>query len=219
MNRPANIPRGWYSRGYLPHFDGGEIPQAITFRLTDSFPRERLEAWYEELAHLPEKEATLERRKRIEVYLDKGFGQCWLREPRIANLVQTALLYFDGDRYHLHAWVFMPNHVHALLTPCASWGLSEILHSWKSYTTHQANRLLARQGKFWQEESFDRYIRDEQHFAAAVEYIEANPVKAGLCARSEEWQFGSATRRKAGETPALPGIGETPMLPDRKIYA
>ena len=181
MNRSANTPRVWYSRGYLPHFDGGEIPQAITFRLWDSFPRERLEAWREELTHLPEKEAALERRKRIEEYLDRSFGKCWLREPRIAELVQTALLYFDGDRYRLYAWVIMPNHVHALLTPGTSWSLSEILHAWKSYTTHQANRLLVRQGKFWQEESFDRYIRDEHHFSAAVEYIEANPMKAGLC--------------------------------------
>ena len=210
MNRPINTPRGWYSRGYLPHFDGGEIPQTVTFRLWDSFPRERLEAWCEELTHLPEKEATLERRKRIEEYLDKSFGKCWLREPRIAELVQTALLYFDGDRYRLHAWVIMPNHVHALLTPSTSWSLSEILHAWKSYTTHQANRLLVRQGKFWQEESFDRYIRDEHHFSAAVEYIEANPMKVGLCTKSEEWKFSSAAGRKAGETPALP---------DRKLYA
>jgi len=99
----------------------------------------------------------------------------------------------------------MPNHVHVLFTPTNTHSLADILHSWKSYTTHRANRILNCQGKLWQEESFDRYIRDERHFTAAVEYIEANPVKAGLCVRNEEWEFSSAARRKAGETPALPG--------------
>lgn len=62
---------GWYSRGYLPHFDGGEIAQTVTFRLFDSLPRSLLEQWHEELAHWPEKEAEVERRKRLEGYLDR----------------------------------------------------------------------------------------------------------------------------------------------------
>jgi REP element-mobilizing transposase RayT len=205
MQRPSNIPRGWYSRGYLPHFDGGPIPQVLTFRLADSFPKERLDAWSEELARLPEKEASAERHRRIESYLDTGAGNARLRDRRIATLVQEALLFFDGKRYHLHAWVIMPNHVHVLFTPMNTHSLTNILHSWKSYTTHRANRILNCRGKFWQEESFDRYIRNEQHFLAAMNYIESNPVKAHLCTKNEDWEFSSASRRQAGETPALPG--------------
>ena len=190
-------PKGWYSRGYLPHFDGGSLPQMVTFRLADSLPKEVLERWQNELATLPAARASLERRQRIERYLDSGAGQCWLWRPEIAATVENALLHFDGQRHRLHAWVVMPNHVHALFTPLQGRGLSEIVHSWKSYTSNQANRLLGRSGEFWQPEYHDRFIRDEAHFAQAVEYIETNPVKAGLCSRPEDWAFGSARLRCA----------------------
>jgi REP element-mobilizing transposase RayT len=62
----------------------------------------------------------------------------------------------------------------------------------KSFTSHEANKILGRRGQFWMEEYFDRYIRDAKHFSNAIAYIENNPVKAGLCARPEEWPFSSA---------------------------
>jgi hypothetical protein len=71
----VSVERGWHSRGYLPHFDGGEIPQMVTFRLADSLPRNLYDAWKTELSHLPIKEAETECRQRIEAYLDKGFGE------------------------------------------------------------------------------------------------------------------------------------------------
>jgi REP element-mobilizing transposase RayT len=117
--------------------------------------------------------------------------------------VEQALLRFDGQRYHLHAWVVMPNHVHVLLTPLEGWTLSSVMHSWKSFTSKLANQVLGRRGKFWQEDYFDRYTRDSHHFQHQIEYIDSNPVKAGLCERTEQWRFGSAHLR-AGETPALP---------------
>jgi REP element-mobilizing transposase RayT len=124
-------------------------------------------------------------------------------------MVEDALLHFDGERYRIHAWVIMPNHVHVLFTPYGAFMLEDILHSWKSFTAKKANRLLEMVGKFWQEEYFDRFIRDELHFSRALEYIEFNPVKAGLCLKSIDWRFTSAryraTRNDAGETPALPG--------------
>lgn len=102
-------PRGWYSRGFLPHFDGGPIPQSVTFRLVDSFPSSRLEEWAAELDMLSIKQAEAERRCRIEDYLDKGMGVAWLSRPAIAEIVEQALLFFDGHRYRLHAWVVMPS--------------------------------------------------------------------------------------------------------------
>ena len=93
----------WHSRGYLPHWEAGETPQSITFRLHDSLPRELLERWRGELSYLGEAEQQLERRKRIEAALDTGHGECSLRRPEIGALVENALLHFDGERYRLHA--------------------------------------------------------------------------------------------------------------------
>ena len=89
----------------------------------------------------------------------------------------------------------MPNHVHTLFTPEPGWTLSQIAHSWKSYTASECNRVLTRKGEFWQREPFDRYIRNEQHYENAVSYIEHNPVKAGLCDKPEDWRWSSAYLR------------------------
>jgi REP element-mobilizing transposase RayT len=209
MTGPPPGPRGWHSRGYLPHFDGGsERPQSVTFRLADSLPSAVVERWVGELEVLPPAKQDLELRKRVEEFLDSGHGACHLRNPRVGALVETALLFFDAERYRVHAWVVMPNHVHVLFTPAAGCGLSDTLGSWKSFTAKEANKLLGRSGQFWQEDYFDRYIRDEEHFAAAVEYVENNPVKAGLCRCPADWPYGSARRRCEGGaagTAALPG--------------
>jgi putative DNA methylase len=206
MNRPG-FPKsksrdGWYSRGYLPHFDGAEITQTICYRLFDSLPQEALERWEKELEHLSREDFNEEQRKRVDAYLDQGYGSCYLRQDEIAGIVQENLLHFDGQRYRLHAWVVMPNHVHVLFTPLADWSLERILHSWKSYTDNKGNELLHRQGRFWQADFFDRYIRNARHYASALAYIENNPVKVGLCARPEEWRWSSALFRSAGWQPA-----------------
>jgi REP element-mobilizing transposase RayT len=173
-------------------FRWGGIAQTVTFRLFDSMPQTVLEQWRTELQHLPSEEFDRERRKRIDAYLDRGYGCCYLCEERLAKIVQEALLHFDGERYALHAWVVMPNHVHVLFTPKAGHEMSEIAHSWKSFTAHKCNKALQRSGEFWQHEPFDRFIRDDQHFANAVSYIENNPVNAGLCEKPEDWRWSSA---------------------------
>ncbi len=91
----------------------------------------------------------------------------------------------------------MPNHLHCLLRPQENIELKDIMHSIKSYTGLKANRLLGRRGKFWQEDYFDRYIRNYEHFESAVDYINLNPVKAGLCEKPADWKFGSAYYRAA----------------------
>ena len=85
----------------------------------------------------------------------------------------------------------MPNHVHLLLTPNADIELSQIMHSIKSFTSNKINQAVGRKGKLWQEESFDRYIRDRNHYEKTIAYIENNPVKAGLCEKPGDWQFSS----------------------------
>jgi REP element-mobilizing transposase RayT len=172
-------PIGWHSRGYLPHFDAGEVFQSITFRLHDSMPQNVIERWKQELA-CDNEDFEDELRYRMEAYLDRGMGACYLIDPRVGNLVQSALLHFDGERYRLSAWVIMPNHVHLLAAPRPNHSLSGIMHSIKSYTSQEANKILAGRGRFWFEDYFDRYIRNAQHFDNATSYIESNPVRAGF---------------------------------------
>ena len=191
-------PRGWHSRGYLSHFDAGDIPQSITFRLAGSIPRNLLCQWYEEAKLAGVGSTASDRaRLRVEAYLNQGVGPTWLAIPEIAGLVESALLHFDGSRYRLHAWVIMPNHVHVVISPLADATIPRIVASWKSFTATRANALLQRSGAFWHEDYFDRFIRDERHFAAALHYVEQNPVEAGLCTQPEDWKFSSAGRRNA----------------------
>jgi len=175
----------WFSRGYLPHFDLPDLLQSITFRLADSLPQAVLDEMTHELAEHPEAKRQRERERRIAAYLDAGHGACWLKDSRVADLVESALLHFDGRRYRLLAWCVMPNHVHALVETNEGFPLSKIVHSWKSFTGNEANKILGRSGDFWQREYHDRFIRDDEHYRNAVVYIENNPVKAGLVTTAE----------------------------------
>jgi REP element-mobilizing transposase RayT len=213
----SNHPKGWHSRGYLPHFDGSRVLQFLTFRLADSVPNECIERWKEELnwhagldADRPE---SVQLRKTIEHYEDAGHGACYLRDERIAQLVQEALLHFDGQRYRMIAWCIMPNHVHALVETTDTW-LSSILHTWKSFTAQEANKMLGRSGPFWMPDYFDRYIRNDEHLQSTLDYIRENPIKGGLVQRAEEWPWMGGARASSpqcdsrcdqdGRAPAAP---------------
>jgi REP element-mobilizing transposase RayT len=162
----------------------------VTFRLVDALPAVKLA----ELNQIASAIQDADRPRRIEAYLDAGHGARYLSNERVAACVESALQAFDGTRYRLLAWVVMPNHVHVLVEISEAYPLSRIVHTWKSYTAKEANRLLARTGEFWQREYFDRAIRDEKHLEAAVRYIHENPVKAGLAASTVEWLYSSARR-------------------------
>jgi len=188
----------WYSRGYFPHFDGEGVTQHVCFHLFDSLPQSMLTRWREVSgthASSVLTDASSEWRRRIHDTLDKGYGSCYLRDDRLARVVEDALLHFDGQRYTLHAWCVMPNHVHTLFTPLNIFRMSSIVRSWKSFTAHECNKILERTGKFWESEPFDRYIRNQRHFQNAMAYIECNPVKAGLCEEAEDWRWSSARFR------------------------
>lgn len=186
----------WRSRGYLPHFDDGVSAQSLTFRLADSLPGHVVARLERELCDRPPAEAARLRRKQFEAWLDRGVGATWLAEPSVAKVVAEAICYLAGKKYELHAWVVMPNHVHMLITPIENSAIAAIAHSLKSFTAHRANRLLGRTGAFWQREYYDRAIRNGDHLRAEWEYVEANPLKAGLCARIEEWPFSSANAER-----------------------
>ena len=86
----------------------------------------------------------------------------------------------------------MPNHVHVRFTVLPSATLGEIVGSWKRFTAREANRHLGRKGAFRQTEYWDRFIRNEAHFHAAQDYIDQNPIKAGLASDARSWVYGSA---------------------------
>ncbi len=181
---------GWRSRGYLPHYDGGEVSQFITARLSDSLPQKVLEKWSLQLEN--EEIDDIEFRKKIEYYLDQGYGECYLKDEEVAEIVRENLFHHKDKKYKLYSWVIMPNHIHYLVTPILPFTLAEVTHSNKSYTAHEANKILNRSGQFWFHESFDRYIRDENHFLQTIAYIENNPIKAGLCEKASDWKYSSA---------------------------
>jgi len=174
--------KGWHSRNYLPHFDSRDVIQFVTFRLADSLPAEALQRL---------KNADRPETLRHEL-LDRGWGACWLKSEPIARLVENAFFAFDGDRYRLHAWTIMPNHVHVLFSVLPEASLGDTVGSWKRYTARHANQQLGRTGPFWQTEYWDRFIRNEAHFNATVDYIDQNPVKAGLVSEPSLWPYGSA---------------------------
>jgi len=121
-------------------------------------------------------------------------GPLFLREPEIAVAVLDSL-YKGAELGHheLGSFVVMANHVHVLLLPKVP--PSRLLKSLKGFTAHEANRLLGRTGvPFWQRESYDHWVRNEQERQRIAEYIEENPVKGGLVARAADFRWSSAYR-------------------------
>ena len=175
----------------LPHWQQGEAWVSVTWRLGDSLPQAKLDQWLEEkdawLAHHPEPwdektEADYHDRfsRQIDDWLDQGSGSCVLKDPENAKIVADALRHFDGERYEIGSFVVMPNHVHALFRPLEENTLAEILKSWKGFTAREINKRLGKSGELWQEDYWDRLIRNEVHFLRVVEYFRENPAKARL---------------------------------------
>lgn len=194
---------GWHERGYLPHCDKPGLVQFITFRLWDSMPESRRSEW-EHLLNLnarsnaprseSDEQTSHEQRRKLEEYLDRGHGDCFLRDARVAMLLEKAILFHHGKQFELLAWVIMPNHFHAALV-IGDTPLARIAQNWKSIVAVKANQVLRRTGRFWQPEYWDRYMRDEEQTRKAIRYIENNPVKAKLCRAPEDWPFSSARFR------------------------
>jgi putative transposase len=183
---------GWNERGYLPHRDEPGLIQFVTFRLADTFPESLRSEW----EHLWRIENERERRAKLEAYLDRCRGECHLRRTDAAQIVETALRFFHGERYELQAWCVMPNHVHVLFK-VQSAPMSWILESWKKHTAQKLNRLLGRRGNLWQLDYWDTYMRDAEHKRKTVRYIESNPTKAQLVLNPKEWPWSSARFRDA----------------------
>ncbi len=139
------------------------------------------------LSRLSRAHAVLEERarqvqERVERWLDQGMGSCVLQQPAVAALVTSAMHHFDDEHYELGCYVVMPNHVHAVVRPLmpVAHPLEEILGGWKKYSSRRINSVLNTTGALWQEESYDRIVRDEEHLWRVIQYIGSNPERAGL---------------------------------------
>ena len=171
----------------LPHWDVTGQPMFVTFRLHGSLPANRV---------FPPARLTA---GRAFVAMDKLLdnaraGPTYLRQPNIAGLLRQAL--HDGEarfqRYALHSFVIMPNHVHLLVTPRVT--AREWLGPLKGYTGHEALRLLGlHSGPLWQDESYDHLVRNRLESDRIRRYIEWNPVRAGLAHSPDEFPWSSAT--------------------------
>jgi len=174
------------SRGELPHLykDGGSY--FTTFRLWDAVVPNAARIDKNALHKLSAEQIAIQTEPPL------CLGCCALGRPDIAEMMQNTLRHFDGQRYWLSAWCVMANHVHAVVTPMAGCEPSGIFHSWKSYSAHEANKLLRTRGTFWERESFDHLIRSLQQFEEFIHYVENNPTAAGLCASPGDWPYSSA---------------------------
>jgi|GEM_PF-58293 len=175
--------------GNLPHWRQEGTSYFVTFRCADALPQEKLKQWQQELAQWhavhpePHDEATRQEfyerfPKRMQTWLDAGYGECLFRQPAMREIVESALRHFDGQRYRLAEFVVAANHVHALVTPLGEHLLSNILHSWKSFTGNKINEVRGRSGTFWQKETFDHIVRSPASLAKFREYIKAHGVQS-----------------------------------------
>ena len=211
-------------RRNLPHWEQPNATYFVTFRLADAVPQSILRRWKEEIEtwrefHPEPWDAVTkyEYQKRFqddrEQWLDRGHGECVLKKPNMAAIVVDTLRHFDRDRYVLDAFVVMPNHVHVLVQLAKDQVLADVLHSWKSFAAKAINRLLGKAGQLWQEESYDRIVRDWDELVRYRDYIVRNPEKSKL----REGEFVLEARfalqsasDSAGETPACP-TGKMPV--------
>jgi len=171
----------------LPHWQPPGQEVFITWRLHGSLPK-RIPA-------PKENSSPGEAFVHYDRFLDEArTGPLWLKDSRIAECVLAAMT--DAQQKQLiqiRAYALMANHVHVLLTPVVA--LEQVTHQVKGATARRANIILSRTGtQFWQDESFDHWVRNPAEREKIRIYIECNPVVAGLVARPEDWPWSSASR-------------------------
>jgi putative transposase len=181
----------YYERN-LPHWHPLGKDLFITWRLFGSLPPAVA-------ARIANKKAENSGRqfRLLDAELDRArHGPLWLKEDRVAKVVVDTILRGDSELhcFDLHAFVLMTNHVHMLITPKVS--VLQIMKGIKGAAARNANAILGREGmRFWQDESFDHWVRNGREFERIKSYIEWNPVTAGLVKRAEDWEWSSAAGR------------------------
>ncbi len=206
-----------FYRRRLPHWEMDGAWYFLTFRLHGSIPRAVFEKWhveadekrhslvrrYGQLSPQVERAISDEILRKAERYLDSQIHIRHLEQPAAAEAFVNNLAQGTERLYRLGPWVIMPNHAHVILTPRQDEPggpirLFRILQHLKGASAIEINRALKRSGRLWQREYFDRVIRSLIDFNRRAQYIEHNPVKAGLCEKPEDWPWSSASRELAG---------------------
>jgi len=181
---PASLPVSEYWRR-LPHFQPDDAYLFLTWRLWGSLPCRTDRGPYRSAGH-----AFAAQDRALDRHCS---GPLWLSNTRIADLVAAAIVAGEAERcfYGLCAWVVMPNHVHLLILPQVP--VPRLMRWLKGSTARSANRILGRTGQpFWQDESFDHYLREATGTQWTKAYIEQNPVSTGLVDTAEKWRWSSA---------------------------
>ncbi len=176
---------------WLPHWQQVGATYFITFRLADAVPANLRAEWENErvtwrarhpLPWSDKTEGEYHQRfsQRMDMWLDASHGECVLRDEVCRRLLVETFEHSEGTQYQMHAWVVMPNHAHVLVTLRHDALLEQEVGAWKSVSSRRINAQLGRHGTLWQEDYFDRLIRDELHFGRCIRYIQGNPAKARL---------------------------------------
>jgi len=211
----------------------------VVFRLGMTFYRRNLPHWFPEgrsifttwrlMGSLPQrgpKPLTATKQLspgqeflRIDHVLDRAvFGPVWLSDPLVARPVVEKLCLEESQFRHcrLHAFVVMSNHVHLLMHPLVE--VRRMMKALKGVTARIANLILGRTGEsFWQDESFDHWVRDPTEFTRIKAYIEENPVKAGLVVKPGDWPWSTAAAElanpfaRAKYSRLLPSTGDSSL--------
>jgi type I restriction enzyme R subunit len=133
--------------------------------------------------------------------LDRCHGSCVLRHAEPRRILADALSFFHGDRLWMGDFVIMPNHAHGLMTPLAGWELEDVLESIKKWTSRRIGEWLdnrsspptvpqPKRAPFWQQESYDRIVRDREELFIFRRYIAQNPQHAAL--RASDFTYHAA---------------------------
>lgn len=194
-----------FYRRNLPHWQPKGAEFFITFRLAGSLPKSvinHLKEKYIQLKKLKSNELSANQVSNFEAKIFASYdeslekeltGPTWLSNEKIAKVVAEALHFYDQSRYDLYAYTIMSNHVHLVFRHIEKYDVdlpvTSIMKQIKSYTAKEGNKLLDRKGAFWQSESYDRVIREEQELENTIKYTLYNPVKAELIEEWKQWPF------------------------------
>jgi putative transposase len=186
-----------FFRRNLPHWLVSDQAYFVTIRLKDSLPRSVIAEIDRETACPEASGNTLEAAQRnrflkIERLLDaRDANNRWLDHPDVADLLIKNLDWLRRQGWVIFAATALSTHMHLLLRSQTgrTSALLDDLRSYKSFTAHEANRILRRTGSFWAREGFDHWIRTAEKFERTVRYIAKNPVKAGRVANWSDWKW------------------------------
>jgi REP element-mobilizing transposase RayT len=190
-NKPLKI----YKRN-LPHWRQVGATYFVTFNLADALPGPKkaqlksMRREWERQNPPPRNEKTWTEYARtvfraVEKWMDAGYGACWFRLEPYAQELHRSILHFHQQRYEIGCFVIMANHCHLVIRPFESIELEDEIGSMKSVSANFINKRERLDGQVWQQESYDRIIRDEEHLYRVVQYIGLNPHRAGL--REQDW--------------------------------